>query len=224
MAVVGVVVIYRGAFRPWMYTWGAGKEEVAAELPGDELVEADAPRTTRAVTIDAPVRTIWSWLVQIGEGRGGFYSYAFLERAVGARIHNAHRIHPEWQDLHVGDTIWLARRYGGDARQVVARIEPESDLVLMSPADFERVQQGEKASGVWSFHVRRRNGWARLIVRGSGGFVGRPWFDIAHFIMEHAMMRGLRKRAERTARAEYEHYGELRSAQSDGMATVTPIP
>ncbi|MCV7155948.1 hypothetical protein [Mycolicibacterium brisbanense] len=224
MAVAGVLVTYRGAFRPWMYTWGAGKSEVAAELPGDELAEADAPRTTRAVTIDAPVRAIWPWLVQIGEDRGGFYSYALLEQAVGARIHNAHAIHPEWQDLHVGDTIWLARRYGDNARQVVALLEPESDLVLMSPADFARVQQGEKASGVWSFHLRRSNGWTRLIVRGSGGFVGRPWFDIVHFIMERAMMRGLRARAERTARAEYEHYGEVDPAQSPGMATVTPIP
>src|SRR5690349_15342517 len=132
MAAVGVVVMYRGGLRPWMYTRGAGKNEVTAVLPGDELVAAGTPRTTRAVTIDAPLRAVWPWLVQIGEGRAGFYSYAFLERAVGARIRNANRIHPEWQDLHVGDTIWLARRYGTHARQVVALVEPEAHLVLMS--------------------------------------------------------------------------------------------
>lgn len=224
MAVAGVVAMYRGALRPWMYTWGAGKDEAAAELPGDELVSADAPRTTRAVTIDAPVRAVWPWLMQIGEGRAGFYSYALLERAVGANIHNADRIHPEWQDLQVGDTIWLARRYGADARQVVALVEPEADLVLISPADFERVQQGDKASGAWSFHLRRTNGWTRLITRGSGGLVGHPWFDIAHFIMEHGMMCGVRDRAERTAHAEYEHHGDFTSAEPHEVATVTPIP
>ena len=56
-----------------------------------------------AAAVDAPVRAVWPWLMQIGEGRAGFYSYALLERAVGARIHNADRIHPEWQDLHVGE-------------------------------------------------------------------------------------------------------------------------
>ena len=83
-----------------------------AVLPGDELVQPGVPRTTRAVTIDAPVDAVWPWLAQIGEDRGGFYSYSLLERAVGARIHNADAIHPEWQELRVGDTIWLARRYG----------------------------------------------------------------------------------------------------------------
>ena len=67
-------------------------------------------------------------------------------------------IHPEWQDLRVGDTVWLARRYGDGARQVVAAVKPNSHLVLMSPDDFERVQRGEKASGAWAFHLRARTG------------------------------------------------------------------
>ena len=96
--------------------------------------------------------------------RGGFYSYSLLERAVGAHIHNADTVHLEWQDLRVGDTVWLARRYGEGARQVVAAVKPESHLVLMSPDDFERVQQGGKASGAWAFYLRRKDGWTRLIV------------------------------------------------------------
>ena len=68
--------------------------------------------TTRALTIDAPIAAVWPWLAQIGEDRGGFYSYSVLERAVGAHIQNANTVHPEWQDVHVGDTVWLARHYG----------------------------------------------------------------------------------------------------------------
>src|SRR5512134_2151739 len=147
MAVIGVAALYRHAFRPWMYTWGAHEDEVTASFPGDELVAAHTPRTTRAVTIDAPLADVWPWLAQIGEDRGGFYSYSALERAVGANIHNANSVHPEWQDIRVGDTVWLARRYGEVARQVVAAVKPLSHLVLMSPDDVRRVQRGKKASG-----------------------------------------------------------------------------
>nr|WP_090280528.1 hypothetical protein [Mycolicibacterium komanii]CRL76637.1 hypothetical protein CPGR_04551 [Mycolicibacterium komanii] len=195
MAVLGGAALYRGHVRPWIYTWGATEPEITAELPGDELVATDAPRTTRAVTIDAPIDSVWPWLVQIGEDRAGFYSYSVLERAVGARIHNAERIHPEWQDLAVGDTVWLARRYGEAGRQVVAALEPRAYLALVSPEDFERLQRGEKAGGAWIFHLRRTGSWTRLLVRGSGGAVGHALFDVAHFVMEQKMLRGIRDRA-----------------------------
>jgi hypothetical protein len=196
----GTVALYCGRVKPWMYTWGARADEVTAVLPGDELVQPGVPQTTRAVTIDAPVDAVWPWLAQIGEGRGGFYSYSLLERAVGARIHNADAVHPEWQELRVGDTIWLARRYGETARQVVVAIKAREHLILVSPEDFERVRRGEKASGAWAFHLRREAGWTRLLVRGSGGAVGHAGFDIPHFVMEQKMMRGIRKRAEQTRR------------------------
>jgi hypothetical protein len=196
MAAAEVVALYRARLKPWMYTWGATDFEIAAVLPGDELVTPNSPRTTRALTINAPVQSVWAWLVQIGEDRGGFYSYSWLERAVGADIHNAIAINPQWQGLQVGDSIWLARRYGDNARQVVAAIEPNSHLVLLSPADFARVSRGEKASGAWSFHVRRTGRLTRLLVRGSGRPVGHAAFDIPHFIMEQKMMRGIRDRAE----------------------------
>jgi hypothetical protein len=138
--------------------WGADDEEITAVLPGDELVAADLLRTTRALTIDAPVEMVWPWLAQIGEDRGGFYSYSWLERAAGAHIHNANTVHSEWQNIRVGDTVWLARRYGERARQVVAAVKPKSHLVLMSPDDFRRVQRGEKACGAWTFCLLRQIG------------------------------------------------------------------
>jgi hypothetical protein len=202
MAVLGVVTVYRGGVRPWLCHWGADEAEIAATLPGDEMVLPDTARTTRALTIDAPVGAVWPWLVQIGEDRGGFYSYSLLERLAGAAIHNAESIHPEWQNLHVGDTVWLARRYGEVGRQMVAAVEPESHLVLMSPDDFARVRRGLKASGAWSFTLRRVYGWTRLVVRGSGGSVGHAYFDIPHFVMEQKMMRGIRDRAEHAFRSE----------------------
>lgn len=196
MALSGVVVLCWGRLRQWMSAWGADDGEVTDPLPGDELVMDRAPRTTRAISIDAPAENVWPWLAQIGEDRGGFYSYSWLERLAGARIHNASTVHSEWQDIRIGDNVWLARRYGDRARQVVVRVKPESHLVLMSPEDFQRVQRGERASGSWAFHLGRENGWTRLIVRGSGGPVGHIWFDVPHFVMEQKMMRGIRHRAE----------------------------
>jgi hypothetical protein len=196
MAVAGVAGLYRWGVRPKMYTWGATAAEFAAELPGDCLVEPDAPRTTRAITIDAPVEKVWPWLAQIGENRGGFYSYDFLERLVGARIRNADVVHPEWQELQVGDTVWLARRYGQRARQLVAEVVPKSHLVLMSARDYERVQHDEKAFGSWAFYVRPQHGQTRLLARGIGGAVGITSFDIVHFVMERGMLRGIRERAQ----------------------------
>lgn len=194
-AVSGLTALYLAHLKPWLYTWGARADEVRATLPGDELVQAPGPRTTRAVSVDASSADIWPWLAQIGEDRGGFYSYSLLERAVGADVHNADAIHPEWQHLHVGDTVWLARRYGPRARQMVAAVQPHSHLVLMSPADFERVRRGQKASGSWAFVLRQEVGATRLLARGNGGAAGHFWFDIAHFVMEQKMLRGIARRA-----------------------------
>jgi len=207
MAAAGVMALYWGRIRLWMYSCGARDDEIDAVLPGDELVSPSTRRTTRAITIDAPIEVVWAWLAQIGEDRGGFYSYSVLERAVGARIHNASAIHPEWQDVRVGHTVWLARRYGQAARQVVAAVRPSSHLVLMSPDDFDRVQRGEKAYGAWSFCLRQSNGSTRLLIRGSGGAVGYIVFDIAHFVMEQKMMRGIRDRAQRTPRDSQREHG-----------------
>lgn len=226
LAAAGVAALYRSHVRPWIYTWGARPDEVAATLPGDDLTEPGGPRTTRAVTIDAPRQDVWPWLVQIGEDRAGFYSYSLLERGVGADVHNADVIHPEWQQLQVGDTVWLAHRYGPDASQIVAAVKPRSHLVLVSPADYQRLQRGEKATGSWSFVLRREVGGTRLLARGCGGAVGRFWFDIPHFVMEQKMLRGIAKRAQRSRREEIaatiaRHPSTLRAGHTVRAAQVT---
>jgi hypothetical protein len=208
MALLAVLGLYRGRLRQSMYRWGATDDEVAAKLPGDELMAASAPTTTRAITIDAGIDDVWPWLAQIGEDRGGFYSYSWLERAVGAHVHNATTAHPEWQSLLVGDSVWLARRYGDSARLTVAAVAPNSHLVLVSPEDFRRLQHGFKATGAWGFYLREHGGWTRLLVRGSGGAVGHALFDVPHFLMEQKMMTGIRNRAEQMRRDR--HSGAVR--------------
>ena len=69
--------------------WGAAPAEVSAAMPGDELVPKPKITSTRAITIDAPPHDVWPWLVQIGQGRGGFYSYDALENLARCDIHSA---------------------------------------------------------------------------------------------------------------------------------------
>ncbi len=194
-AVIGAC--YRWVIHPWMRTWGARPEEVVAVLPGDDLVPGEVPSTTRAVTVGAPAAAVWPWLAQIGEDRGGFYSYDVLERAVGAHMHNADSVHPEWQGLMPGDTIWLARRFGRRASQLVAMVEPASYLVLVSPTDYERIRAGGPARGSWSFHLFPDGRCTRLLARGRGGSAGHALFDAAHFVMERKMLLGIATRATR---------------------------
>jgi hypothetical protein len=225
MAVVAVVAFYRGRLRPWMYCWGSTDDEVTEALPCDELVEDGARRSTRGVVIDAPPAEVWPWLAQIGEDRAGFYSYSLLERAVGAKIHNVDVVHPEWQDVNVGDTVWLARRYGKQASMVVAAVEPASHLVLMSPSDFDRVQSGKKAAGAWAFYLRPTDGRTRLLIRGSGGAVGHFVFDVPHFVMEQKMMRGIRSRVERSRQdASAAEFPRKRGAESSPTKTLASSP
>ena len=189
----GLAGLYAFVIRPWHLRWGATDAEVEMTLPCDELVEDPKLNATHAITIDAPVSRIWPWLAQIGQTRGGFYSYAWLENLVGCHMHNADRIHPEWQDLKVGDEVWLHPK--APPLRVLAT-EPEKYIAL------------EKC---WTFYLNPIDEYrTRLIIRGRGDYYPdfnnallnfiyfRLIFEPAHFIMERKMMLGLKERAEGT--------------------------
>lgn len=191
------------ALRSWYLRWGATDEEVSKALPGDELCPGAASVATRGVTIHAPVKEVWPWLVQIGQDRGGFYSYTWLENLAGAQIHNADHL-LDVPAREVGDTVWMApkERYAGQGCMKVAKVEPERALVLVSPRDFDVVQEGGRAAeGTWAFILSPVDKKiTRLIVRsrsgpkaGAGRFL---LFDPIHFVMERKMMLGIRDRAE----------------------------
>jgi hypothetical protein len=84
---------------------GATEEDAARAWPGDEIVPSPRWAWHHAIEIAAPACEVWPWIVQIGADRGGFYSYEALENLAGCALHNADRIHPEWQDLRVGDGL-----------------------------------------------------------------------------------------------------------------------
>jgi hypothetical protein len=186
--------------RPWQLRWGATDEELDEPLAGDDLILNPNLTSTRAITIGASVDRVWPWIVQLGQGRGGFYSYDSLENLVGCDIHSADRIVPEWQDVQVGDKVNLHP----DVALEVVGLTLERSLVLRGG-----VPMGNAAPPydfTWAFVLREGpNRTTRLVVRERYGYT-RWWAGIlveaveaASFVMSQKMLRGIRDRVELTA-------------------------
>ena len=212
LAAAAVAAGYVLIARPRLLHWGATAQETAAPLPGDELVRTPRMQSTRAVTINAPAASVWPWLVQLGAGRGGMYSYDLLENAAGLGMHSADRILPEYQQLNVGDVVPLVSRKGTEMGIPVRRLEAGSVLGLggtMDPRTGMIRPSGGAAAGPrvelgWTFvlqpvHERR----TRLLSRTrydysplAVGLILRPVLEPVQFIMERRMLRGIKSRAE----------------------------
>lgn len=199
VALLGTV--YWMIVRPRMLNWGASQGEVARSLPGDDLLPDVDAESTMAITINAPTDAIWPWLRQLGQERGGFYSFEWAENLVGLDIHNADRIVPEWQDREVGDTVRLGRadRFPM-ATLEVAEIDPEESLVLQTP--------NRPTWWVWVFVLEPIDQTTtRLLVRSRIRLPGNPVvraaslaaLDPVSSLMTYGMLKGIRSRAERLA-------------------------
>jgi hypothetical protein len=178
---------------PWMDRWGATDEEIAATLPGDELLARPASFVNRAVTIQARPEQIYPWIVQLGAGKGGYYSYSWFETYfLNCQLVNADRIHAEWQDLKVGNEVKMCPGKSGPPPYTVAMIKPKQAVVLGH-------QENNQWVDLWQFVILpQQDGSSRLILRTRTNAVGGFW-DVIHpgiFIMERGMLLGIRDRAE----------------------------
>jgi hypothetical protein len=200
-------VVYYAWLRRRMLRWGATAEEVAGALPGDELVLEPRTGSTRAVTVKAPVEAVWPWIAQMGQGRGGLYSYDWLENVFGCDIHSADRVLADLQSVAVGDTIRLVREgYPVDLSFQVAHVHPPRALVLRPPHPPEETIASGMAYSTWAFVLQRSaDNTTRLISRWRTDFKPSPsgyfWWkygpiEVINFVMERKMLKGLRRRAE----------------------------
>ena len=103
--ILAAIASYTFLARPWFLQWGAPGKDQTRPLLGDDAWIGGVVTGTRAVTIEAPPEKVWPWLVQIGQDRAGFYSYAWLENLVFADIHNTFEIRPAWQGREAKDVI-----------------------------------------------------------------------------------------------------------------------
>jgi hypothetical protein len=169
-------------------------------LPGDELLCRANLMATRAVSIQVGSEAVWPWIAQLGQGRGGFYSYDVLENATGCNIHSAAHVMPEFQDITTGDEVRLAPQVS----LVVASLELGRSLVLRGgvpigsrppPYDFSwAFTLCDGASDSTRLLVRERyaytRSWAWMLVEPT---------EALSFVMSQKMLRGIKDRAERTA-------------------------
>ncbi len=155
-------------------------------MPGDDFAADPGLITTRAITIRARPEEIWPWLVQMGYGRGGWYSYDRLDN-IGYR--SADRIVPEFQiPLKAGGQI-PAGKYGNFQ---VMSVETNRSLVL-----------GPQIS--WSFGLYQQpDGSTRLVERLRAKYYWRrprmyPFIvilDVGDFIMMRKHLLNLKQLVE----------------------------
>lgn len=189
---------------------GATDDELAMSMPGDELVPRPKLGYTRAITIDAAPTEVWKWLVQIGQGRAGLYSYDWLENLVGCKIRSATAVIAEHQHLEVGDII----RSGPDHFPcwAVMQVDVPESLVLLGAGTPEKVEIPEPldelpptgyaaATWQWLLQPRADNTQTRVVVRQRLTYSPRQaavWHIVEpiNFVMERKMLRGMKERAE----------------------------
>lgn len=174
-------------------TWGIDPADVEKHLPGDELVAETEAVDTRCLEIAAPPSEVWPWLVQMGYGRGGWYSWDQLDM----NVPSADRIVPELQQLAVGDVMPTHPGGGFEVRI----LEPEKALVLYAdralmdtqaaPDGIEAASANLRATGMylektmqgdfqasWAFVLEpTRAGGTRLIERFRGHMAPAPAAD-----------------------------------------------
>ena len=200
---------YVASLWPKMTSWGARHDEVDEALPGDDLVGQARYRATHAVTITSTPEQVWPWLVQMGQGRGGLYSYDWLENAVGLHMHSADRIVPSLQSLAVGDVIRMVPEGNEPSlRFAVAQIDAPHLLVLGPDTTRDEAFAKNMPYPCWTFRLSADGpSCTRLVVRFQSDFEPSPMgllmnkyaLQPVHFVMERKMMLGIKRRAENAA-------------------------
>jgi hypothetical protein len=194
----------------WRVRWGATDEELARAWLGDELVPPPRGGFTHAITIHAPVSQVYHWIAQIGQNKGGFYSYEFLENLIGCNIHNADRLEPEWQVVKTGDLLWMHPQAGVP----IELVDTGHGFVihgLLNTATGETVSSGASmpASFIhvsWLFYVydageKSTRFVSRWRLDYPPGFKnemmnGRWLLEPVASVMDFKMLKGVRQRAE----------------------------
>jgi hypothetical protein len=184
---------------PVMHRWGASASEVAMALPGDNLLPAPQLRWTHGINIDAPPKQVWPWIAQLGDRRGGFYSFTFIENRLSALTgaadyqvvyHNANQIVPAWQQPQPGNELIAGVLTVREVRPGVWLLAESID-----PSTFGW-------TWLWQLVPLDNGTRTRLVVRMAIQLPPGPQspagllMDLGGFVMEQRMLHGIKLRAE----------------------------
>jgi len=197
VALAALVLVLVAAFsylRLWVPAWGSTAEERGRAMPGDEQVSPPLMVSwTHGITIRAAPEAVWPWIVQMGDVRGGFYSYTFIENFIAPeQYRNAERILPELQNPVPGTAM---------IGEVLRMREIQPNRHLLAAFDLPEV----KMSWVWALYptgpqrtrlVVRLRGRAEVEAQGLLLSVGSFFVNFGGFVMERRMMQGIKDRAE----------------------------
>ncbi len=190
-SILVLVILYLAVIRPWQLRWGATDEEVARLMPGDDVVRRPTFNATRAVTVKARPEHIWPWIVQIGFGRAGWYSYDLIDN-LGRR--SAERVIPELQQVRVGDLVPIFGQNGFWVKD----FRPNEWMLW---GDKEK----NELSWVWGLYPLD-GGRTRLVTRvrlryvwTSPAILFNLVLDVGDIIMMRKCLLGIKRRAEALA-------------------------
>jgi hypothetical protein len=176
--------------RHWHGHWGATAEEVAASLPGDDLVPGCQYVATRAISIDAAPECVWPWLAQIGFGKAGFYSNDLLDNAGHP---SARHIIDELQQPQIGDWIPMYKKVNDTTAFRIAALKPGESILWVKP------------DSTWVWTLAARGSGTRLVTRlrilyrwnrpAEAGF-SLLLNEFGDYPMMRKMLLGIKRRAE----------------------------
>ena len=204
LGLAGLTAIASGLYvafgREPCLTWGATAEDADRVMPGDDLLTDPDIISTRAIWIDAPPSAVWPWLVQMGSGKGGVYTYDWIENIFGLNMHSADEILPQFQNRKVGDVEKLG---SNGPRLRVEELEAERTMVVRS----------EDGNWIWAFCLYPdKEGRTKLVSRNrivspSASRIARAFqilvMEPGSLIMERKMLLGIKQRSEKLGSPEH---------------------
>lgn len=200
MLLIGMLIALVALTGAMIPRWGATEQELTRGLPGDDLIQTPLVKWTNAITVDAPPEQVWPWIAQIGDSRGGYYSFTFIENQVGALMgdptynivyRNAARVVPEWQTPAIGTPLikGLLKLQGLQPGQWMLAFSEDPEFMLWS--------------WTWFLEPVAGTGQTRLINRFAIDVPGQPanpvmgaMLNFGGFIMQNRMLQGIKLRAE----------------------------
>jgi hypothetical protein len=195
VAVASPLFVFAPLYRRSHMRWGATDDEVAGAMPGDQLVSEPSFNATRAITIDAPPEAVWPWLMQIGFGRAGWYSYDLFDNAARP---SAERILPEYQDPKIGDWVPMSSKVNETTAFKIKEFEPNRWMLWAKP----------HSTWAWKL-VPFEGGRTRLVTRVKDRYAWRDspgnalvsliLMEFGDFPMMRKLFLNVKRRAERLA-------------------------